>query len=149
MGRRIRSISLAASVALSSILGGGAAVLVPGVAAAASCSPSAALSHSGYSVTFTGSSTCTGNNLQSTTVFGYAQHCDVEGPFGICISWVTKYSWQKTCNYVSGNIIVCTKSVTQTVSLSGLWHTYMTSTTLLTSGGPITQNKTTDQYPVP
>ena len=146
---RVRSFSLAASVAFATILGGTGAVLVSGVAAAASCSPSAALSHSGYSVTFTGSSTCTGTNLQSTTVFVYAQHCDIEGPFGICIQWVTKYSWQKTCNYVSGNILICTKAVTQTVTLSGLWHTYMTSTTLLTSGGPINNNTTTDQYEIP
>ena len=150
MHRRLRSISLAASLAVSSILGGSAAVLIPGVAAAASCNPSASLSHSGYSITFTGSSTCTGNNLQSTTVYVYAQRCDIEGPFGVCIQWNTKYSFSpKTCNYVSGNIIVCTKAASQTVSQSGLWHTYMQSVTNLTSGGPINQSATSDQYPIP
>lgn len=149
MKRRIRSFSLAASLAVSSILGGSAAILVPGVAFAASCSPSAALSHSSYTITFTGSSTCTGSGLQSTTVFVYAQRCDNEGPFGVCFTWNTKYSWNKTCNYVSGNIIICTKAPVQTVSQSGLWHTYMTSTTQLTSGGPINNNTTSGQYAIP
>src|SRR5258708_8669535 len=111
MYRRIRSFSLAASLAVSSVLGGGAAVLVPSVVFAASCNPSASLAHSGYSITFTGSSTCTGTGLQSTTVFVYAQRCDIEGPFGICIQWNPKYRFpQQTCNYVTRNIIVCTKT---------------------------------------